>query len=149
MFPACSRPTEHRVTLLICQFKWMFSVGLWQVANGGQPENKMNLPVPVYLRPLDQKDASMKVNWNCDLATHVKCHANYMVALRNWKLSWERIFCIIIFIIKEREILGKQNDWMSSQWITFLVLLSSCGVLQVSTCLEGSYLTLWSRGRAP
>ena len=32
-----------------------------QVANGGQVENKMNLPVPVYLRPLDQKDASMKV----------------------------------------------------------------------------------------
>lgn len=32
-----------------------------QVANGGQVENKMNLPVPVYLRPLDQKDVSMKV----------------------------------------------------------------------------------------
>lgn len=32
-----------------------------KVANGGQAENKMNLPVPVYLRPLDQKDASMKV----------------------------------------------------------------------------------------
>lgn len=34
---------------------------LCQVANGAQVENKMNLPVPVYLRPLDQKDASMKV----------------------------------------------------------------------------------------
>ncbi|KAI4888884.1 hypothetical protein NFI96_000988 [Prochilodus magdalenae] len=33
-----------------------------QVANGGQTENKMkNLPVPVYLRPLEQKDASMKL----------------------------------------------------------------------------------------
>ncbi|CAL8270546.1 unnamed protein product [Lota lota] len=32
-----------------------------QVANGGQTEHKMNLPVPVYLRPLDQKDASMKL----------------------------------------------------------------------------------------
>ncbi|KAM4535652.1 sperm associated antigen 9a isoform 3-T3 [Fundulus diaphanus] len=32
-----------------------------KVANGGQIENKMNLPVPVYLRPLDQKDASMKL----------------------------------------------------------------------------------------
>ncbi|KAM4717637.1 sperm associated antigen 9a isoform 3-T3 [Anableps anableps] len=32
-----------------------------KVANGGQMENKMNLPVPVYLRPLDQKDASMKL----------------------------------------------------------------------------------------
>uniref|UniRef100_A0A3Q2QNT2 Sperm associated antigen 9a n=1 Tax=Fundulus heteroclitus TaxID=8078 RepID=A0A3Q2QNT2_FUNHE len=32
-----------------------------KVANGGQVENKMNLPVPVYLRPLDQKDASMKL----------------------------------------------------------------------------------------
>ncbi|MEQ2161584.1 hypothetical protein GOODEAATRI_010959, partial [Goodea atripinnis] len=32
-----------------------------KVVNGGQMENKMNLPVPVYLRPLDQKDASMKV----------------------------------------------------------------------------------------
>ncbi|KAG8007050.1 C-Jun-amino-terminal kinase-interacting protein 4 [Nibea albiflora] len=31
------------------------------VVNGGQLENKMNLPVPVYLRPLDQKDASMKL----------------------------------------------------------------------------------------
>ncbi|XP_056143485.1 sperm associated antigen 9a isoform X2 [Lampris incognitus] len=33
----------------------------YKVANGGQTENKMNLPVPVYLRPLDQKDASMKL----------------------------------------------------------------------------------------
>ncbi|MED6290089.1 C-Jun-amino-terminal kinase-interacting protein 4, partial [Characodon lateralis] len=32
-----------------------------KVVNGGQMENKMNLPVPVYLRPLDQKDASMKL----------------------------------------------------------------------------------------
>lgn len=31
-------------------------------ANGGQAESKMkNLPVPVFLRPLDEKDASMKV----------------------------------------------------------------------------------------
>uniref|UniRef100_A0A3Q2Z1S0 C-Jun-amino-terminal kinase-interacting protein 4 n=1 Tax=Hippocampus comes TaxID=109280 RepID=A0A3Q2Z1S0_HIPCM len=30
-------------------------------ANGGQTENKMNLPVPVYLRPLEQKDASLKL----------------------------------------------------------------------------------------
>uniref|UniRef100_A0A3B3DKQ5 C-Jun-amino-terminal kinase-interacting protein 4 n=1 Tax=Oryzias melastigma TaxID=30732 RepID=A0A3B3DKQ5_ORYME len=35
--------------------------GKHKVANGGQVENKMNLPVPVYLRPLDQKDASMKL----------------------------------------------------------------------------------------
>ncbi|XP_008299006.1 sperm associated antigen 9a [Stegastes partitus] len=33
----------------------------YKVSNGGQVENKMNLPVPVYLRPLDQKDASMKL----------------------------------------------------------------------------------------
>ncbi|KAM3597896.1 uncharacterized protein V6R79_010851 [Siganus canaliculatus] len=33
----------------------------YKVANGGKVENKMNLPVPVYLRPLDQKDASMKL----------------------------------------------------------------------------------------
>ncbi|XP_029293270.1 sperm associated antigen 9a isoform X5 [Cottoperca gobio] len=33
----------------------------YKVANGGQVENKMKLPVPVYLRPLDQKDASMKL----------------------------------------------------------------------------------------
>ncbi|XP_053298499.1 sperm associated antigen 9a isoform X2 [Pleuronectes platessa] len=33
----------------------------YKVANGGQVENKVNLPVPVYLRPLDQKDASMKL----------------------------------------------------------------------------------------
>ncbi|KAJ8413716.1 hypothetical protein AAFF_G00082230 [Aldrovandia affinis] len=33
-----------------------------KVANGGQTENKVkNLPVPVYLRPLDEKDASMKL----------------------------------------------------------------------------------------
>uniref|UniRef100_A0A1A8R658 Sperm associated antigen 9a n=2 Tax=Nothobranchius pienaari TaxID=704102 RepID=A0A1A8R658_9TELE len=32
-----------------------------KVTNGGQMENKVNLPVPVYLRPLDQKDASMKL----------------------------------------------------------------------------------------
>nr|XP_046271026.1 sperm associated antigen 9a isoform X3 [Scatophagus argus] len=33
----------------------------YKVANGGQAENKINLPVPVYLRPLDQTDASMKL----------------------------------------------------------------------------------------
>ncbi|KAK9534945.1 hypothetical protein VZT92_007358 [Zoarces viviparus] len=33
----------------------------YKVANGEQVENKINLPVPVYLRPLDQKDASMKL----------------------------------------------------------------------------------------
>ncbi|XP_039509764.1 C-Jun-amino-terminal kinase-interacting protein 4 isoform X4 [Pimephales promelas] len=33
-----------------------------KVADGGQAENKIkNLPVPVYLRPLDEKDASMKL----------------------------------------------------------------------------------------
>lgn len=33
------------------------------MANGGQGDNKMkNLPVPVYLRPLDEKDTSMKVD---------------------------------------------------------------------------------------
>lgn len=31
--------------------------------NGGQPESKVkNLPVPVFLRPVDEKDASMKVS---------------------------------------------------------------------------------------
>ena len=44
MFPHC-------VCVCVCQ----------QVSDGGQTENKMNLPVPIYLRPLDQKDASMKV----------------------------------------------------------------------------------------
>ncbi|XP_077397399.1 sperm associated antigen 9a isoform X3 [Festucalex cinctus] len=29
--------------------------------NGGQTETKINLPVPVYLRPLEQKDASLKL----------------------------------------------------------------------------------------
>ncbi|XP_057717470.1 sperm associated antigen 9a isoform X1 [Corythoichthys intestinalis] len=29
--------------------------------NGGHAENKINLPVPVYLRPLEQKDASLKL----------------------------------------------------------------------------------------
>ncbi|XP_046721816.1 sperm associated antigen 9a isoform X9 [Silurus meridionalis] len=33
----------------------------YKEANGRQTENKMNLPVPVYLRPLDQKDSSMKL----------------------------------------------------------------------------------------
>lgn len=34
------------------------------MANGGQGDNKMkNLPVPVYLRPLDEKDTSMKVQY--------------------------------------------------------------------------------------
>uniref|UniRef100_A0A673ICM8 C-Jun-amino-terminal kinase-interacting protein 4 n=1 Tax=Sinocyclocheilus rhinocerous TaxID=307959 RepID=A0A673ICM8_9TELE len=33
-----------------------------KVANGGQADSKIkNLPVPVYLRPLDEKDASMKL----------------------------------------------------------------------------------------
>ncbi|MCJ8739340.1 hypothetical protein PDJAM_G00046190 [Pangasius djambal] len=33
----------------------------YKEANGRQAENKMNLPVPVYLRPLTQKDPSMKL----------------------------------------------------------------------------------------
>ncbi|KAJ3608515.1 hypothetical protein NHX12_025562 [Muraenolepis orangiensis] len=34
----------------------------YKVANGGQSENKMkNLPIPVFLRPLDEKDASVKL----------------------------------------------------------------------------------------
>ncbi|XP_037544862.1 sperm associated antigen 9a [Nematolebias whitei] len=32
-----------------------------KVANGTQVENKINLPVPVYLRPLDKEDASLKL----------------------------------------------------------------------------------------
>ncbi|RXN20003.1 C-Jun-amino-terminal kinase-interacting 4-like isoform X1 [Labeo rohita] len=46
------------------------------VANGGHVENKINLPVPVCLRPLEQKDASMKLlcaagvnlsgGWSCE-----------------------------------------------------------------------------------
>ncbi|ROL42965.1 C-Jun-amino-terminal kinase-interacting protein 4 [Anabarilius grahami] len=32
-----------------------------RVANGGHAENKINLPVPVCLKPLEQKDASMKL----------------------------------------------------------------------------------------
>ncbi|XP_016431235.1 C-Jun-amino-terminal kinase-interacting protein 4-like [Sinocyclocheilus rhinocerous] len=35
--------------------------GKYKVANGGHAENKINLPVPVCLRPLEQKDASMKL----------------------------------------------------------------------------------------
>uniref|UniRef100_A0A8C9YGU1 C-Jun-amino-terminal kinase-interacting protein 4 n=1 Tax=Sander lucioperca TaxID=283035 RepID=A0A8C9YGU1_SANLU len=33
----------------------------WSLPSKYKVENKMNLPVPVYLRPLDQKDASMKL----------------------------------------------------------------------------------------
>ncbi|CAL8304656.1 unnamed protein product [Lota lota] len=34
----------------------------YKVANGGQSENKMrNLPIPVFLRPLDEKNTSMKL----------------------------------------------------------------------------------------
>uniref|UniRef100_A0A671LMG2 C-Jun-amino-terminal kinase-interacting protein 4 n=1 Tax=Sinocyclocheilus anshuiensis TaxID=1608454 RepID=A0A671LMG2_9TELE len=34
----------------------------YKVANGGQADSKIrNLPVPVYMRPLDEKDASMKL----------------------------------------------------------------------------------------
>ncbi|XP_053939477.1 C-Jun-amino-terminal kinase-interacting protein 4 isoform X2 [Cuculus canorus] len=43
-------------------FGWSLPQKYKQVANGGQSENKMkNLPVPVYLRPLDEKDTSMKL----------------------------------------------------------------------------------------
>lgn len=54
-------------------------------ANGGQAESKMkSLPVPVFLRPLDEKDASMKVlkiwfttgNMNI-LRLLVSCAVNY------------------------------------------------------------------------
>ncbi|CAG04118.1 unnamed protein product, partial [Tetraodon nigroviridis] len=33
----------------------------YKVTNGGQVETRINLPVPVYLRPLEQNDASMKL----------------------------------------------------------------------------------------
>ncbi|XP_038012787.1 C-Jun-amino-terminal kinase-interacting protein 4 isoform X2 [Motacilla alba alba] len=43
-------------------FGWSLPQKYKQGANGGQGENKMkNLPVPVYLRPLDEKDTSMKL----------------------------------------------------------------------------------------
>ncbi|NXL24751.1 JIP4 protein, partial [Setophaga kirtlandii] len=43
-------------------FGWSLPQKYKQVANGGQGESKMkNLPVPVYLRPLDEKDTSMKL----------------------------------------------------------------------------------------
>ncbi|KAJ7315956.1 hypothetical protein JRQ81_002118, partial [Phrynocephalus forsythii] len=44
-------------------FGWSLPQKYKQVVNGGgQGDNKMkNLPVPVYLRPLDEKDASMKL----------------------------------------------------------------------------------------
>ncbi|XP_037262848.1 C-Jun-amino-terminal kinase-interacting protein 4 isoform X4 [Falco rusticolus] len=43
-------------------FGWSLPQKYKQVANGGQSDNKMkNLPVPVYLRPLDEKDTSMKL----------------------------------------------------------------------------------------
>ncbi|KAM7089123.1 C-Jun-amino-terminal kinase-interacting protein 4 isoform X1 [Ciconia boyciana] len=43
-------------------FGWSLPQKYKQVANGGQADNKMkNLPVPVYLRPLDEKDTSMKL----------------------------------------------------------------------------------------
>nr|XP_020670581.1 C-Jun-amino-terminal kinase-interacting protein 4 isoform X4 [Pogona vitticeps] len=44
-------------------FGWSLPQKYKQVVNGGgQVDNKMkNLPVPVYLRPLDEKDASMKL----------------------------------------------------------------------------------------
>ncbi|XP_064323445.1 C-Jun-amino-terminal kinase-interacting protein 4 isoform X3 [Phalacrocorax carbo] len=43
-------------------FGWSLPQKYKQVANGGQGDNKMkNLPVPVYLRPLDEKDTSMKL----------------------------------------------------------------------------------------
>lgn len=47
-------------------------------ANGGQAESKVkNLPVPVFLRPLDEKDASMKVflsaYWYIITAYRISC----------------------------------------------------------------------------
>ncbi|XP_075701255.1 C-Jun-amino-terminal kinase-interacting protein 4 isoform X2 [Rhinoderma darwinii] len=43
-------------------FGWSLPQKYKQVTNGGQSDGKMkNLPVPVYLRPLDEKDTSMKL----------------------------------------------------------------------------------------
>lgn len=43
-------------------FGWSLPQKYKQPTNGGQSEGKMkNLPVPVYLRPLDDKDSSMKL----------------------------------------------------------------------------------------
>ncbi|KAM4664615.1 C-Jun-amino-terminal kinase-interacting protein 4 isoform 2-T2 [Discoglossus pictus] len=43
-------------------FGWSLPQKYKPVTNGGQNESKMkNLPVPVYLRPLDEKDTSMKL----------------------------------------------------------------------------------------
>ncbi|XP_051774747.1 C-Jun-amino-terminal kinase-interacting protein 4-like isoform X3 [Erpetoichthys calabaricus] len=43
-------------------YGWSLPQRYKQIVNGGQGDNKMkSLPVPVYLRPLDEKDASMKL----------------------------------------------------------------------------------------
>ncbi|XP_069605210.1 C-Jun-amino-terminal kinase-interacting protein 4 isoform X2 [Ranitomeya imitator] len=43
-------------------FGWSLPQKYKQATNGGQSDGKMkNLPVPVYLRPLDEKDTSMKL----------------------------------------------------------------------------------------
>ncbi|XP_073435930.1 C-Jun-amino-terminal kinase-interacting protein 4 isoform X2 [Dendrobates tinctorius] len=43
-------------------FGWSLPQKYKQTTNGGQSDGKMkNLPVPVYLRPLDEKDTSMKL----------------------------------------------------------------------------------------
>ncbi|KAM5135324.1 C-Jun-amino-terminal kinase-interacting protein 4 isoform 2-T2 [Mantella aurantiaca] len=43
-------------------FGWSLPQKYKPLANGGQSEGKMkNLPVPVYLRPLDERDSSMKL----------------------------------------------------------------------------------------
>ncbi|MEE6526355.1 hypothetical protein FKM82_026964, partial [Ascaphus truei] len=43
-------------------FGWSLPQKYKPMTNGGQSDSKMkNLPVPVYLRPLDEKDTSLKV----------------------------------------------------------------------------------------
>lgn len=64
-FVNCNNPVVYQTQTCVMQLHINIKschILFSKVSNGGQAESKIkNLPVPVYLRPLDEKDASMKV----------------------------------------------------------------------------------------
>uniref|UniRef100_A0A8D3E7B4 C-Jun-amino-terminal kinase-interacting protein 4 n=1 Tax=Scophthalmus maximus TaxID=52904 RepID=A0A8D3E7B4_SCOMX len=83
-----------------------------KVANGGQMENKINLPVPVYLRPLDQTDASMKL-W-CAAGVNLKSLVFVLSKCLNRRYASEarRVLQTLNSVCKDQEKVEQEKELM-------------------------------------
>lgn len=108
-----------------------------QVANGGQMENKINLPVPVYLRPLDQTDASMKVLYSWKKS----CSPRYMWLLVRVLEFWGNEIIIMWFIYNGNVII-MYSLCLSQLWCAAGVNLSGGRISDLPKQTKGSQISL-------